>query len=192
LRPGQRGFTYLFLLFLIAGAGLLLTIAGQLWSLESQREKEKELLFAGQQIRQAIQSYHQVQPPSGNDGNNASLAMGQYPRKLEELLEDTRFFPPLHHLRRLYIEPFSGSKEWGLIRSGEAIIGVHSQSPLRPLNTITFSAAEEGRKPESYRDWRFIAEPNLAAVEGQRAASGEMPPSPQQTTTTQGKRITLR
>ena len=82
-----------------------------------QRERETELLFRGQQIQQAIESYAAVRPQRS------------WPPTLEALLEDRRNDPPRHHLRRLYADPFTGFADWRLLRSADGgITGVASRS----------------------------------------------------------------
>src|SRR5215468_8808027 len=91
----QGGFTYLGLLMAVVVMGLMLTVAGRVWSTTEQRERETQLLWAGHAYRMAISSY---------------FAKGhQYPATLEQLLTDDRSPVPLHHLRRLYIDPMTGS-----------------------------------------------------------------------------------
>ena len=72
----QRGFTFLGLLVTVAVMGLLLTLAARVWSTTEQREREKQLLFAGHAYRLAIGSYF----ASGH----------RFPATLEELLQDER------------------------------------------------------------------------------------------------------
>lgn len=43
----QEGITFLAVLFSVAIGGIALAGTGALWQMESRREKEKELLFAG-------------------------------------------------------------------------------------------------------------------------------------------------
>lgn len=124
-RFGQRGFGYLLVLFALAAMGLLLASAGQVWHTTAQREKEAELLFIGNQFRQAIGSYYMLTPDAAK----------QYPVKLEDLLEDNRFPVPRRHLRQLYRDPITGSAQWGLVKAGDHIIGVHSLSTGIPLKT---------------------------------------------------------
>lgn len=50
----QAGFTYLTILFVMAIAGVILAEVGINWTQDSQREKERQLLFVGNQFRQAI------------------------------------------------------------------------------------------------------------------------------------------
>lgn len=145
-RQQQRGFTYLLLLFAIALLGIGLTRVATSWQLDSQREKEQDLLFAGRQIRAALHSYVD-QTPLGRD---------PLPRSIDDLLEDHRQEPPRRHLRRRYLEPFSGTADWLPIRSGDYLIGVSSQSELEPLKKQDFEAAEgDFALARRYRDWRF-------------------------------------
>jgi type II secretory pathway pseudopilin PulG len=70
----QRGFTYVGLLIGIAIIGAGLASVGQVWHTTLKHEREKELLFIGNQFRQAINRYHVVN--------------GSYPATLEALLLD--------------------------------------------------------------------------------------------------------
>lgn len=142
----QRGFTYLGLLFAIAFIGLLLATVGESWRTSLQREREAELLFAGRQIANAIAAYHAATPGDQK----------QWPKRLADLLEDRRG-PILHrHLRRVYPDPFTGTSEWGLIKSGEFIVGVHSLGTGRPFKQAGFPPGEESfAGAASYLDWQF-------------------------------------
>lgn len=51
---GQRGFTYLGVLLLVALMGGALAAAGQLWSPASQRDRERDLLWIGNQYALAL------------------------------------------------------------------------------------------------------------------------------------------
>lgn len=53
----QLGFTYIGVLMLVAIAGIGLAGVGIVWHQDAQREREKELLFIGDEYRQAIGSY---------------------------------------------------------------------------------------------------------------------------------------
>lgn len=141
LRRGCGGYTYLLLLFAVAVSGILLAVTGQFWHTNLQREKEADLLFAGRQIRAAIESYYRGPSQEG------ASPIHEYPRQLEQLLEDRRtalgLAPAMRHLRRLYVEPFTASQKWGLIRQGEGIVGVYSLSEEKPLKTNGFVSGEE-------------------------------------------------
>ncbi|MBC5784453.1 type II secretion system protein [Ramlibacter sp. USB13] len=145
----QRGFTYVGLLLLVAMSSAALAAAGTLWSLESRRDKEAELLFVGAQFTQAITSFRE-RTPAGQ--------MQRFPRDLEELVEDKRWPTPRRHLRRIYVDPMTGLREWGLIAApGGGVQGVHSLSPDAPLKRANFAPEhEEFAVATSYREWRFV------------------------------------
>ncbi|MBU1363610.1 MAG: type II secretion system GspH family protein [Gammaproteobacteria bacterium] len=143
----QGGFTFLGLMFAVAIAGIALAGTGALWQLESRREKEKELLFIGEEYRHAIGSYYEKSPG----------AVKQFPEKLADLLHDRRFPNPTHHLRRLYRDPMTVDGEWELIRQQGRIIGVASRSSDKPIKIAGFTAEQEGfDSAASYADWYFI------------------------------------
>ncbi|MDO8314900.1 MAG: type II secretion system protein [Rugosibacter sp.] len=157
----QRGFGYLLVLFAIAAMGLLLAGAGQVWHTTAQREKEADLLFIGNQFRQAIRSYHDSTPGETK----------QYPATLQDLLEDNRFPVPRRHLRQLYRDPMTGNTAWGLVKAGDRIIGVRSLSENRPFKQA-FDARDEALSGKlHYNEWIFT---DAAAT----AAPTTMPPSP--------------
>ena len=145
----QEGFTYVGLLLLLALASTALAGAGTLWSIESRRDKEAELLFIGAQFADAITSFRE-HAPAGQ--------MERFPRRLEELLDDKRWPSTRRHLRQVFVDPMTGSRDWGLVRGpGGEIMGVHSLAGGAPLKKgnfpgqwVTFAQAR------SYRDWRFV------------------------------------
>ena len=143
----QRGFTLLGMLIVVGVMGAGLAAYGELASHAAQREKEKQLLFVGNQFRQAIGSYYERTP------GPAKL----FPQSLEDLIEDKRHPMPQRHLRRIYADPITGKPDWGVIPGPDGgIMGVHSRSEERPLKTGGFAFrdstfAETGR----YSDWTF-------------------------------------
>jgi type II secretory pathway pseudopilin PulG len=151
----QSGFTYVGMLIFVALAGGGLAAYGELASHAAQREKEAELLFAGNQYRQAIASYFRKE--------------STYPKALAELLEDKRYPMPVRHLRKLYRDPVTGSEKWGLVEApgGGGIMGVHSLSEDAPVKTGNFLARDdalaEARPADSpevrYKDWKFFHKP---------------------------------
>lgn len=121
MRTGERGFTYLVLLFVLAAAAAAVTVLAESAQAAAQREREAELLFRGQAIRKALLDWQRNTPP----GQPAA------PRTLEELLQDTRGSRPLHHLRQIYPCPFSGRPDWQLLRDERGgIVGVASRAPV--------------------------------------------------------------
>lgn len=145
-RP-QRGYTYLLVLFLVAGLGLLAAKAGVVWQAVAQREREAELLAIGSEMARALARYRDETP------------VGQPPRptKLEQLIEDPRFPVPRRHLRRLYRDPLTGRAEWGLVRTGEAIVGIHSLSTLSPIrrHNLPPQLDESAKSATKYSEWVF-------------------------------------
>ncbi len=161
--PGRAGgFTYFGLLIIVVIMGVLLVTAGEVWHTAQRREKETELLFIGNQFRQAIGDYYEHTP-----GKEL-----RYPVKLEDLLKDPRYPSTQRYLRRIYGDPVSGSAQWGLIKGPDGeIYGVHSLSEEEPLKKGNFRLADrdfEGRK--KYADWVFMHVP------GRRAGSSLQKP----------------
>lgn len=153
LQKRQGGFTYLTILFAIAVAGIVLANTGIDWSQANQRQKERELLFAGGQYRQAIALYYQRTPG----------ALKRYPAKLEDLLTDSRYNPPQHYLRRLYRDPILNQKQWGIITAPEGgIMGVRSLSDAAPIKSTNFGYADQGFEGATkYSNWRFVYTPQV-------------------------------
>jgi len=144
----QRGFTYLWLLLAVGLMAAGLAATAEVVSTAARRDKEAELLFIGDQFARAIARYRASVPGSQ-----------LYPQKLEDLLADNRFPNVRRHLRRVYLDPMTGSRDWGLVRGPNGgIVGVYSTSTAQPLKTANFPkdyAAFAGAK--SYRDWVFAA-----------------------------------
>ena len=155
----QRGTILLTLLFLVVLLGLTAGLAGQALKDYAQREREDELLWRGQQYRQAIASYAR-----GQGGVQA------YPASLEDLLRDPRFPGMIKHLRRPYEDPMTG-QPWELIRDGgNRVIGVRSSSTLKPFRQDGFDRELETFKGKgSYREWEFVYRPA-------KAGAGQPPP----------------
>lgn len=144
----QRGFTYLGVLFAVALAGVALAAVGRMWQTEALREKEKQLLFVGDQYRRAIESYYQSTPGGAN----------QYPQRLEDLLHDRRYPTIKRHLRRLYPDPVTGSTNWGLVLQQQRIVGVHSTAQAAPLKRAGFPERYVAfEKADTYAGWVFRA-----------------------------------
>ena len=76
----ESGFTYIGLLIFMIISGIGLAAIGEVWHTQAQREKETELLFIGEQFRNALQNYYQQTPGVAK----------QFPATLDELLLDKR------------------------------------------------------------------------------------------------------
>lgn len=151
-RAAQRGFTYIAMLVAVALIGLGLAATGQVWSQAAQREKEQELLFIGNQFRQAIERYYKESPGAAK----------RYPKSLEELVQDKRHITEKRYLRRMYSDPMTGKAEWGVVVGPDGIIGVHSMSDEKPLKTGGFLKRDAAfDRASRYSDWLFIYQPTL-------------------------------
>ncbi|HUQ75542.1 MAG TPA: type II secretion system protein [Burkholderiales bacterium] len=145
---GQRGFTYLGLMIIVAIMGAGLAAFGTIYSQTAQRDKEAELLFVGEQFRAAIGSYY--------------LKSRVYPKKLDDLVEDKRFPMPVRHLRRIYADPMTGKADWGIVEfpGGGGIMGVYSLSEEKPIKTGNFSTKQAAfEDAENYTKWTFTYSP---------------------------------
>ncbi|MFC3530802.1 type II secretion system protein [Vogesella facilis] len=143
----QRGFTYLGLLAVLLVLGWWLAATGQLWSTVARQQREQELLFIGDQFRQAIAQYYEQSPGGAK----------RFPPSMAALLRDPRLPFTRRYLRRIYPDPFTGKTEWGLIRAPDAgIAGVYSLAEGKPLKRDNFAPQyREFAQADSYADWRF-------------------------------------
>lgn len=162
MQHSEKGFVFLWALFAAALAGIMLAGTGQVWQVTSQREKEKELLFVGDQFRRAIISYY----------NDPSGGAKQYPESLEQLLEDKRSPNTKRHLRKIFIDPMTNTTDWGLVDEPvseqeanssfgsvgkKGIIGVYSRSKGMPMKIGNFKDHyEEFSDAVTYQDWKFV------------------------------------
>ena len=149
----QGGFTYLVLLAVIAASGAALAAMGELASHAQQREKEAELLFVGDQYRDAMRAYYERSPGGAK----------RYPQNLEDMLQDARLPVVQRYLRRVYRDPITGKANWGLVQAPDGgIMGVYSLSEDAPLKTGSFPTADaafEDPAVTKYSDWKFAYSP---------------------------------
>ena len=122
LQPAQGGFTYLWLLFVLAISAAGTAAVGELWVVQVQRSKELDLAFRGQSIVSALESYRAASPCA--------------PLSWEELLQDQRSTVTLRHLRRPYADPFAASGEWEWVKDTQGrMLGVKSRPLAAPIVT---------------------------------------------------------
>jgi type II secretory pathway pseudopilin PulG len=145
-RKLESGFTYIGLLIVVALMGILLAAVGEVASTVARHEHETELLFIGNEYRNAIARFFQQNH--------------RYPAALEELLESNDGPKPSHYLRRLYRDPMTGAVDWTLVPAAQGFMGVASSSTQLPLKRAGFDFADESfEKAESYADWTFVFYP---------------------------------
>lgn len=166
-RTAQTGYTYLVVLFLVAGMGLLMAGLGQTWQARAQREREAELIAVGVEMARAIARYRDEGPEAAKT----------YPESLEVLLEDRRFATPRRHLRRIYRDPITGKAEWGLVRIAGRISAVHSLSEKTPFKRDGLPAelGEDAIEAKTYQDWVFrpaVVEQAAAGVPAGESSGG--------------------
>ena len=149
----QRGAILLMVLVSITLLGLMAGIAGSSWQTIVQRAKEADLLWKGNQIRRAIESYYTA-------SNAQATVPGAFPLELEYLILDPRFLEVRRHLRKIYMDPMTG-KEWDIIKGPNGqVIGVKSSSHKVPFKQDGFSEANQSfRGQQSYKEWKFIYQP---------------------------------
>ncbi len=147
-RRGEHGFTYIALLIFIAIMGVALAATGDVWYMTMKREKEAELLFAGNQFRDALTMYYY----------HTVGQVGRYPMSLEDLLKDPRYPGTKRYLRKIYLDPITNSTNWEFVKGprGE-ILGVHSASEDEPVKKSNFSFADQAFEGKTkYSDWVFM------------------------------------
>jgi type II secretory pathway pseudopilin PulG len=146
MRTGERGFTYLWLLFVVAIGGAGLGVAASAWKTQSQREKEKELLFRGGEIERAIASYRSA----------SAAGPAQWPRDFDDLLEDRRGGIVRRHLRRLYADPFTGKPDWERLGAEQSELrGVKSRGRAIALLIQEFGPPADLSQPVRVSDKVF-------------------------------------
>lgn len=150
-RNRQRGFTYLFVLLLLALSALSLAKVGEAWSLHVAREKEQALLEAGLAIQRGIQVYYLSSPGT----------IKRYPPSLESLLEDKRYLNIRRYLRKIPLDPMTGLRDWVLIPAPDGgIMGVHSQSTQQPIRVEVDTGTGQSIRAQRYSEWRFVYSPS--------------------------------
>ncbi len=172
------------MLIIILIIGITSAELGRSWKLFTREEKEKELLWRGNQFRLAIKRYY-------NDPRHK----GKYPTSLQDLLEDPAYLNPVRDLRKLYKDPMTGKADWaldppppppgiapntiegGTVVAGQAIGGVHSISDERPLKTSNFDLDDMSFTGKTkYSEWMFDYNPNTTTIQTQITPGGAATP----------------
>lgn len=153
-RRRQSGYGYLLVLAMIAVVGWQAARTTELWRVESRREREEEMVFAGHQIQRAIRQYFENGPQPGC-----------FPTSLNTLYETRNAFGQ-RLLRKRFADPLVSDGQWGKIEDDDGRLrGVYSladghplmTSPLRRGRSITSDAV-------SYGEWRFVHRPGAQTV----------------------------
>ena len=126
----NQGATYLIVMFLIVLMGISLMAVSQQWSLIMKRDREAELLFRGNRIKEALERY------VADYEILKATRPTRYPRKLEDLTKKE----PRRYLQVAYQDPITGN-DFELIKVGPDIRGVRSTSTDKPLDQVNFKGA---------------------------------------------------
>lgn len=155
----QIGFTYLGVLFAISLLGASLALIGTVWKTNQQRENEQELLFVGDQFKKAITLYYERTPG----------AVKQFPKSFEHMIKDDRYIVPQRYLRKIYYDPMTKQKNWGIIKAPDSgIMGVYSLSDKKPLKQANFKRQyAEFANATQYSDWQFVYRPFQPVIQTQ-------------------------
>lgn len=145
----QQGFTYMIALFLVAILSVASLSALERALTKDRREKEKQLLFAGQAYRQAIMQYYQ----------NSN----QFPTRISDLLDAPNTSTLKRYLRRLYWDPMTGGPFDALTNEAGGIVGVASSSTQQPIKTGYFPPELSNFNcAKTYQQWQFIYVPGAS------------------------------
>jgi type II secretory pathway pseudopilin PulG len=146
----SQGFAYLALLIAIAVIGAVAAGTLQLGAILQRRAAEEELLSIGSEFRRALISYASATP----------AGQPSAPPTLQALLKDPRYSNIRRHLRKLYVDPLTGSEQWGTVMSidGKGIVGIYSLSAAVPIKIGNFETQFLSFTDKtSYADWVFRA-----------------------------------
>ena len=144
------------LLFFIATLGIGLTATAVSWTVARQRENERELLFVGIEFRDAIALYY----------NRSPGMVKEFPRDLNDLIQDPRYPNIQRYLRRIYRDPMTGQVKWGTVPApGGGIMGVYSLSSDVPIKKAGFAEQQKGfGEAGAYMDWKFVYQPPTPVI----------------------------
>jgi len=170
------GFTYLAALLLVVVMGIMLGAASRSWTMIMKREREKELLFRGAQIKDAIARW--------NKGGGGVKPMPL--RDLKDLLKDPRSTSSIRYLRRPYTDPLTNEEWVPLIDQAKGIIGVHSSSEEEPLKQDFSDYPADSTEftmfggKKKYSEWLFVPNELQSLVANLTVTTGTQaqPPTP--------------
>ena len=147
-RHAQQGYTYIGLLILVAVTATLSAGLLRVGTVMQRHAAEDELLQAGRELGNALYSYARATA----SGNNTR------PESIQDLLRDPRY-PKivLRHLRRVPLDPLTGQKLWGELRSDNppGIDAFYSLSELQSERRTFLPKYADFADKLYYREWHF-------------------------------------
>ena len=79
-----------------------------------------------------------------------------YPVSLDQLVLDRRSGVLRRHLRKIYVDPITRKRDWGVVLEAGGIVGVYSKSERKPMKVANFDPDDAGLEgAEHYSDWIF-------------------------------------
>lgn len=121
LKLNNRGFTLIAALTIIVLMGIALGAVGKSWKTIMKREREKELIFRGNQIKEALENWYNKDYPPGKGHLVHPL------NELKDLVESPFSLQKEHYLRKLYLDPIT-QKEWIPLKAAD-IMAVPGTTP---------------------------------------------------------------
>lgn len=137
----RDGFTFLTAIFMVMLIGIMLGLTGTSWKMIMKREREKELLFRGSQIKEAIENWYD---PKYSVNGVKRQGQPHALMDLKDLLQDPYALTPVRYLphsyaaevndknsrcapdcakSKLFQDPMTG-KEWTIIRGNLGADGI--------------------------------------------------------------------
>jgi hypothetical protein len=155
-RTHAKGFSYIFVLILVATLGAILAAAGTQWATIDQRTREAGILRSGATLRKAIGAYYESSPGT----------VKRYPPSLEALLRDERYLAVRRYLRKVPPDPMTRQPDWGLVSAPDGgVMGVYSRSDKPVFKIGNFSSLDSRLANATvYSDWKFVYVPATPPV----------------------------
>lgn len=101
MKPGEEGYILLLVMFMLAVLIIAMAVALPKVAADIQRDRELETMHRGMQYRRAIQLYYRK--------------FNRYPPNIEALVKTNE----IRFLRKQYVDPTTGKKEWKTIMMGQ-------------------------------------------------------------------------
>jgi type II secretory pathway pseudopilin PulG len=179
LAMNRNGFTFLTAIFMVMIIGVMLGLTGRSWSTIMKREREKELLFRGSQIKEAIENWYNPNYSVQGVRRQSTIPL----MDLKDLLQDNMSLSKLKYLpqsyaasldgnnqkcapncakQKIYEDPMTG-KEWTVIR-GNFINGqpVSAGSGVQGAGII--GVASKSEEEPMRTDFKDTALENMGAA----------------------------